>query len=184
MHKRNLMRMTTEKHRKGPIPTDVNISLFGDAGWTEGVAQSLHAKPRTSKRWGSEAANQHSARPRQSCSKVQRAKCSCGYSAELCHELSELRVKAHVEGMGARRLRIPGLKAQHEFVNRDEVCGSNAKQPRREKFASERRQREWQFRRRGCGCHLADTRLLRRSAIETRDPVTKSSLRRGRLIRS
>jgi hypothetical protein len=110
--------------------------------------------------------------------------CSFGCSAEACHELWELRVKAPVERIGARHLRISGLKAEHKFVKRDEICSSNAKQPGGEQFVSKGPRSEWQLRRCGCSRHLADARLLRRSTIETRDPVTKSSLRRGRLMRS
>lgn len=70
MPERDLVKMTTEQHRESPFPTNVNIKLFGDAGWTEGVAYPLRAKPWASIGYGTEAEKERLAGLRQTRSKV------------------------------------------------------------------------------------------------------------------
>lgn len=77
---------------------------------------------------------------------------------------------------------MAGLQAEYEFLKRDAVRTSDPKHPGRKEFLCEGFRSERQLRRRGGGRHRAETRLLRRSTIETRDPVTRSSLSMPRLI--
>jgi hypothetical protein len=77
---------------------------------------------------------------------------------------------------------MAALKAEHEFVKREAVRVGDAEHPGRKEFVYERRWSEWQLRWRTCSFHRAETRLLRRSTIETKEPVTRSSLSRARLI--
>jgi len=44
VYERALVNMTTEQGREGPFPTNMHITLLGDAGWTKGIAYPLFAK--------------------------------------------------------------------------------------------------------------------------------------------
>src|SRR5271170_2712683 len=108
--------------------------------------------------------------------------CADGRSTEPCHGFQECRRKAPVERIRTRNIRMAALKAEHEFLKRDAVCISDAEHPGRRKLVHEGPRSERQLRWRRCSFHRAEKRRLRRSTIETREPVTRSSLSRARLI--
>ena len=79
------------------------------------------------------------------------------------------RRKAPVERIRTRNIRMAALKPEHEFLKRDAVCISDSERPGRKEFVYEGPWNERQLRWRRCSFHRAETRLLRRSTIETKD---------------
>jgi len=67
------------------------------------------------------------------------------------------------------------LKGKHEFLKRDAVRVGKPEHPGRKEFVYEGPWSERQLRWRKCSFHRAETRRLRRSTIETKEPVTRSA---------
>jgi len=174
--------MTKEQGREGPLPTSVHVALLGDAGWTKGIAYPFFATAQAFIGHGFQVEEKYLLSFRQTRSKIERTQCASGRSTEPCHGVQECRRKAPVERIRAQNVRVAGSKAEHEFLKRDAVCISDTKQPGRKEFVWEGSRSKGQLRWRRCSAHRAETRRLRRSTIETKEPVTRSSLSRARLM--
>jgi hypothetical protein len=153
-------------------PANVYIRLLGDAGWTKGIAYPLFVKPQASIGDCSQAQKERTFCLRQTRSEIEGMQRADGRSTEASHGFRECGGKAPVERIRARNIRMAGLKAKHEFLKRDTVCVGDAEHPGGKEFVYEGPGSERQLRWRRCSLHCAETRRLRRSTIETKEPVS------------
>jgi hypothetical protein len=156
--------------------------VLADAGWTKGIAYPFFATTQALVGTGPQVQKEHLLSFRETRSKIERTQRAGGRSTEPCHSFQECRRKAPVERVRAQNVRIAGLKAEHEFLKRDAVCISDTEHPGRKEFVWERSRSKGQLRWRRCSAHRAETHRSRRSTIETKELVTRSSLSRARLM--